>query len=1288
MQRPSIRFLVGLACAGSLASALVVAGCADHRLWTPPWEDLGDDDDTMIVDGKAERVMGFHPETNVARSAGCISCHEGTVDPHPNPVNISCVDCHGGDGLATTIEAGHPAARHPDEWLSSANPERTYALLNDESYDWIRFVNPGDLRVLRDTCGRCHGQESLHVQKSLMTNASHFWGVAAYVNGIVSNKSSIFGESYSPEGIAQAVFTVPEPTDEEKARSVIPFIAPLPHFEVGQTGNVFRVFEKGSRLGGAAIGLAGAPLPIVGIPDKLEDPGRPNNRLSDRGLGTLNRVDLPLLNIFKTRLNNPFLSFLGTNDQPGDFRSAGCTACHMVYANDRDPMHSGPYARYGNQGLGNVDEDPWEHRVDADPTIPKDEPGHPLMHRFTRAIPSSQCMVCHHHQPNAFVNSYYGFTMWSYDTDGEPMWPEEQQYPSNHEWYERIMRNPEGAAVTGKWGEPEFLDHSAELNPELKHTQFADYHGHGWMFRGAFKMDRKGNLLDRDGNVVDYDDPDKFRGVIPELGSNPSTDEIEGGAFAPKEGRAVHLRDVHAERGMHCVDCHFERDVHGDGKLYAEYQAAIEITCQDCHGSIVEATDGYTSGPSTGSIRSSTGELKGGAHRTNLLRGETSFRKARFEWERNEAGQDVLRQRSMLYPDLTWVVPQAVDTAKKNPRSAAAKGVRNSHGELAHGDGKMECYACHTSWITACFGCHLPQKANWRTESLHFERKKLRNYATYNPQVVRDAEFMLGVAGNAKGNRIAPVRSSSAVVISSEDGLRRRIYGGVPTIAANGMSSQVFNTHFPHTVRTGETRQCEDCHVSEENDNNAWLAQVFLLGTKQVGYMGYNVFVGEGEEGFEAVRVTEWEEPQAVIGSHLHEMAYPDHYEAFVEDGRLLSEAEHHGGTEILSLQLRGEYLYTANGAGGFRVYDVANVNNKDFSEKLVTSPVSPLGQNTHIETRYATAVALPFNNHISMSRKWRPENQEQPYEYRGRTQNMHELYRYSYVTDLHEGLIVVDTDCLTDFDPQNNFIRRAVTFNPDGILDGAINVNLAGTVAYVCCDRGVVLVDLDDPLEPRVIGTIGAPHVVRPTAVAIQFRYAFVTDSEGLKVLDVTLPEDAKPVAGAALKIAEARDVYVAKSWAYVSAGSRGLVIVDVERPEEPVIAQVFDAGGVIDDLHATRVATTNDTVFAYLADGRNGLRIVKLIAPNDGGRSAFGFSPAPVPELIATHPTRGPAVALSEALDRDRAVDETGNQVAVFGRIGGRPMNLEEMRRLYLVDGRVYAVSNEEDGTTEGDE
>jgi len=1243
------------------------------------------------------------PATEVTAAAqdadapsSCKTCHPGVTDPHPGANESACVVCHGGDASAADKERAHRARpRHPERWQGGRNPKRSYTLLNDEDPEWIRFVNPGDLRVADETCGRCHADEVLNVQKSLMTTAGHFWGAAAYCNGIVPEKRTLFGESYARDGTPQRVNNLlrdgsgwrPPTAAEITARSYAPVALPLPHWEVTQPGNVYRVFERGSRLGGVALGFNGAPSPLVGLPDKLEDPGRPNNRLSDRGLGTLNRVDLPLLNVHKTRLNDPMLSFMGTNDQPGDYRSSGCTACHMVYANDRSPVHSGPWARYGHLGAAHGSSDPFLAAlsrkpaddavlgIEADGTqVGKEGAGHPIQHRFTTAIPSSQCMVCHMHQPNSFLNTFYGFQMWAYETDGQPMWEPAEADPSHAERFTRQERNPEAAAQTGKWGDPDFLQNVADLNPQLKHTQFADYHGHGWVFRAVFKMDRKGNLLDKDGKVVPYDDPRKFEGVLPPLG-----EVSDQGSWAPQPGKPVHLKDIHLERGMHCVDCHFEQDVHGDGALYAEYQAAIQIQCQDCHGTpeatVLELRDKALkpSGPAA-----KPGAAPFTAGKVPFYGLDSPDRDARARFYVDADGRTV-KQRSMLHPGKTWTVKQVKDTITEgnpdyNARAAYAKCQTSRDGGLAHGVQKMDCAACHTSWVTSCFGCHLPQKANWRTEQHHFEAgKNTRNYATYNPQVARDDAFMLGVMPDVKRldastPRIGVVRSSSAVLISSEDSQRRIIYKQQPTIAGNGMSSQAFNTHFAHTVRTTETRACSDCHPSAREDNNAWLAQTYLLGTNYVNFIGLHAFVAEGDAGLEAISVTEWDEPQAVIGSELHRLAYPDRFAAHVARDRTLTTAEHHGGTDVRSLELRGEYLYAACGAGGFRVFDVANVANKDFSEKIVTAPVSPLGQDTHVSLPDATAVALPTNNPISVGRTFRPENAEQNYPYRGRDQYLHESYRYAYVTDRVQGLVLVDVECLADGDPTNNFLTAAVRFDGGGALAGAVNLAVAGTTVYVCCDRGLAVVGIDDPLQPELLTVVeGLDH---PRAVAVQFRYAFVVDRAGLAVVSIDERERAALVAGARVELADARDVYVARTYAYVAGGAEGLVIVDVERPRQPRLARTFDAEGRIGDLHQVKVAMTNDSVYAYLADGSRGFHVLSLVTPEDGGRSAYGFAPEPRPKWIATYPTAGPARAIAKGLDRDRAVDESGHQVAVFGRIGGRPLTRTEMQRLYVGD------------------
>ena len=151
-------------------------------------------------------------------------------------------------------------------------------------------------------------------------------------------------------------------------------------------------------------------------------------------------------------------------------------------------------------------------------------------------------------------------------------------------------------------------------------------------------------------------------------------------------------------------------------------------------------------------------------------------------------------------------------------------------------------------------------------------------------------------------------------------------------------------------------------------------------------------------------------------------------------------------------------------------------------------------------------------------------------------------------------------------------------------------------------------------------------------------------------------------------LRMDDVHGIYLARTYAYVAAGRHGLVILNIENPEKCVIDQIYNANGHINDLHDVKLGITYTSQFAYLADGRNGLHVVQLTSPETPGNQ--GFSPRPTPQLIATRrlPKGGHALFISEGLDRDRAVDEAGNQIAVFGRVGARPLSGDEMRRMYL--------------------
>ena len=113
---------------------------------------------------------------------------------------------------------------------------------------------------------------------------------------------------------------------------------------------------------------------------------------------------------------------------------------------------------------------------------------------------------------------------------------------------------------------------------------------------------------------------------------------------------------------MQCVDCHFDIDVHGNGKLYGEPRNATTINCIDCHGTIDTAPD---------ADHDAAMPVKSICCKTATRRGD-----------RASSGKATkLYQQSMMSPDVRWEIPQTIDTIDPasphyNPKSAYAKTLR------------------------------------------------------------------------------------------------------------------------------------------------------------------------------------------------------------------------------------------------------------------------------------------------------------------------------------------------------------------------------------------------------------------------------------------------------------------------------------------------------------------------------------------------------------------------------------------------------------------------------------
>ena len=123
---------------------------------------------------------------------------------------------------------------------------RLHASGSRSRQEYIQFVNPGDLRVVDKTCAECHAAEVRNVRTSMMTTGAMLWQAALYNNGGTPYKNARYGESYAPDGTPQRLQAFPAPTAEEtRLKGWLPFLEPLPRWEVTQPGNVLRAFERG-----------------------------------------------------------------------------------------------------------------------------------------------------------------------------------------------------------------------------------------------------------------------------------------------------------------------------------------------------------------------------------------------------------------------------------------------------------------------------------------------------------------------------------------------------------------------------------------------------------------------------------------------------------------------------------------------------------------------------------------------------------------------------------------------------------------------------------------------------------------------------------------------------------------------------------------------------------------------------------------------------------------------------------------------------------------------------------
>lgn len=356
-----------------------------------------------------------------------------------------------------------------------------------------------------------------------------------------------------------------------------------------------------------------------------------------------------------------------------------------------------------------------------------------------------------------------------------------------------------------------------------------------------------------------------FQGLMESAYKSPWT---TGGRGQPKLHTKRYLamhEDIHATRGMLCMDCHTSGDVHGDGFLAGTTLGQVEIECQDCHGT----PERYP-----WELPLGTGEEFAGANRTSGARGVTRALTDRMKQgtifpvedgyllttRGNPFGNVVRRDGDVIVhtaagKTLALQPLKAITRAKKLPL-AGRVAMSQISGHLS----KLECYTCHATWTPQCYGCHVKidyskgkRSFDWvaagRRHGLaeHRTDRGEKGYPTRVPghvteqrSYLRWANPILAINGEGRVTPAVPGCQVSATVIGPDGKLvlQNHIFRTKPGTEGSGSKGQLsldMSPTQPHT--NGKSRTCESCHTSPKalgygisggRNNRAWNRRVVV----------------------------------------------------------------------------------------------------------------------------------------------------------------------------------------------------------------------------------------------------------------------------------------------------------------------------------------------------------------------------------------------------------------------------------------------------------------------------
>ena len=741
----------------AVVSAILLTGCGGGS----------DVDDAIVASSKAE---------------SCMSCHNGALhddysgpgmeNPHPFPGGgtLKCTSCHGGDPTSNSVLASHvPPPPEVGDRAFQANNATAYfnrltltGLDKFEDYevdgktytalDYIEFINPGDLRVVTKGkgCGKCHMSHAECVAKSPLATSSGILSGAMYAIGVdnqVPGNVGLYGDT-----AADLAF--------RPARDAAYL------FDADNVGAVEELYE----------------FPVFSIfREELGDSIFRNQDYNVFDLVTDQNADgsvvpnSPLANLFHEQVaftcGDCHLGSAGANNRYGDFRSSGCTSCHMQYALDGRSRSTDP----------NINK--------LEPADPDDidAPERPHVRRhmissIARTLPSGEqlqgiddyaCAGCHQGS-NRTVMQYWGIRL-----DQNADLRRRVQYPANPVSFQNTARDT-------RLFDPVVGNRTFNGRNANQYILFEDYDGDG-----------------RDDTPPDVH-YEAGLGCIDCHGSH----DLHGGKVGDPAQSPMVSRQEQAV-GITCEACH---------GTATEYAASVPCTTYDDIDA--ECAVDREGNPLRHVVKAGEGDF----YLTSRLDGRRHYIRQT---------KDTVVDSGKLHPftgEALYSVKASYAMGIADGDDATGIGPLQGDGTVpsgfTHGE-NMSCVACHASWTNSCIGCHLGGEydegnnfSNITGDRIVFDQANA-DFVYQTP-----VPFQLGVDVH---NKIAPITPNTETFWQYEDlnGDKSKIFtfsdrnGGGSNRARAALPSLSHNVMMPHSIRGKVTpgnegvRYCTACHLTD-----------------------------------------------------------------------------------------------------------------------------------------------------------------------------------------------------------------------------------------------------------------------------------------------------------------------------------------------------------------------------------------------------------------------------------------------------------------------------------------